>query len=209
MRTMLYLLRHAATEANLAKPARLQGRRNDMPLAPLGVRQAGATRDFLAVRPIDACYTSPLLRARQTADIVSAPHGLKPKILHALTECDVGSWEGLDWADIRARHPEAYQQYMADPSAFAYPGGESFADVFQRASTALDRLFDEHAGQTILAVTHHVVTRTYLASMLGLPLKQARSVALENCGISVVVRVGELTSVATLNAAFHLHGVAA
>jgi broad specificity phosphatase PhoE len=209
MRTILYLLRHAATDANLATPSVLQGCRIDPPLAPLGVRQAAATRDFLAVRPIDACYCSPLLRARETAAILAAPHGLIPTIIDALTECDVGSWEGLDWGTIRARDPEAYRDYMADPARFAYPGGESFADVFRRASVALDRILVNHAGQTVMAVTHHVVSRTYLAAMLGLPLKQARSVALDNCGISVVTRLGDITSVATVNAAFHLQGVAA
>jgi broad specificity phosphatase PhoE len=209
MRTILYLLRHAATAANLATPSVLQGRRIDSPLAPLGVRQAAATRDFLAVRPVDACYCSPLVRARETAAIVAGPHGLSPVIIDALTECDVGSWEGLDWGTIRAQDPAAYRDYMADPASFAYPGGESFADVFRRASVALDRILVSHAGQTVMAVTHHVVSRTYLAAMLGLPLKQARSVALDNCGISVVIRMGDITNVATVNAAFHLQGVAA
>ncbi|MCE9531166.1 MAG: histidine phosphatase family protein [Planctomycetes bacterium] len=76
MRTTLYLIRHAATEANLAHPPRLQGRKNNPPLAKLGVHQAAATRDFLAIRSIDACYTSPLLRAMQTATIIAEPHGL-------------------------------------------------------------------------------------------------------------------------------------
>src|SRR5438552_3915423 len=78
MRTTLYLLRHGATEANLARPARLQGRKHNPPLAPLGERQAALTRDLLAVRPIDFCYCSPLLRAVQTAEIIAAPHGLSP-----------------------------------------------------------------------------------------------------------------------------------
>src|SRR5262249_17422880 len=65
MRTVIYLLRHGATEANLAQPPRLQGRRQDLPLAEIGIRQAELTRDFLAVRPIDHCYSSPLLRAMQ------------------------------------------------------------------------------------------------------------------------------------------------
>jgi len=93
LRTYLYLIRHGATEANLARPPRLQGRRHDPPLARLGVRQAEATRDFLAIRPLDHCYCSPLLRAVQTAAIVAAPHGLSPRPLEALTECDVGRWE--------------------------------------------------------------------------------------------------------------------
>src|SRR6187200_2830632 len=84
--TTLYLIRHGATEANLATPPRLQGRKHNPPLARLGVRQAEATRDFLAIRPLDACYTSPLLRAAQTAAIVAAPHRLVPATMEALTE---------------------------------------------------------------------------------------------------------------------------
>src|SRR5215468_7808910 len=70
-KTVLYLIRHAATEANLARPARLQGRRHNPPLARLGIRQAEATRDFLASYSIQHCYCSPLLRAMQTAAIVA------------------------------------------------------------------------------------------------------------------------------------------
>src|SRR5262249_34950746 len=159
--------------------------------APLGVRQATATRDFLAVRPIDACYTSPLLRARETAAIVALPHGLTPVVVDELTECDFGRWEGFDWGAIRARDPDAYRHYMNDPAAFAYPSGESFADVCHRASAALERILADHSGQTVLVVTHHTVTRTYLAGLLGLPLNQARALALENCGISVISRVAD------------------
>src|SRR5712671_232741 len=133
MRTTLYLLRHAATEANLASPPRLQGRRHNPPLARLGVRQAEATRDFLAVRPVDACYCSPLLRAVQTAAIVAAPHGLAPVPVGELTECDVGRWEGLTWQQVRDRDAEAYRRFHEGPTEFAYPGGESFAQVHQRA----------------------------------------------------------------------------
>jgi len=209
MRTTLYLMRHGATAANLSSPAPLQGRRLDSPLAPMGVRQAMATRDFLAVRPIHACYTSPLLRARETAAIVAAPHGLTPMVAEELNECDVGSWEGLDWGAIRRRDPAAYHRHRADPAACAFPDGESFADVYERVAEGLERILIHHAGQTVLAVSHHAVTRTYLAALLGLPLKRARMVALENCGISVVSRMGETMSVATLNASFHLQGIAA
>jgi len=207
--TTLYLLRHAATAANLERPARLQGRHHNPPLAPLGVRQAEATRDFLAVRPVDACYCSPLLRAAQTAAIVAAPHRLVPTAVAGLTECDVGRWEGRSWDDVRAAEPDAYAAFHADPAAFAYPGGESFARVHDRAAATLDELLRRHAGQTVLAVAHHVVNRTYLAGLLGLPVARAKQVALDNCGISVVVRTGGRTHVTTLNAAFHLQGLAA
>jgi len=205
MRTVLYLLRHGATEANLADPPRLQGRRQNPPLAPLGVRQAELTRDFLAVRPIDFCYTSPLLRAVQTAEIICHPHDIQPLLHEGLIECDVGRWEGLDWGAIRAADPEYFQCYMSNPARFGYPGGESFADVHQRSAPTLDDLLRKHAGGRILVVAHHVVNRTYLASILGLGVAQARSVQLDNCGISVVEK-GEQTHVTTLNASFHLQG---
>jgi broad specificity phosphatase PhoE len=209
MKTVLYLVRHGATEANLAQPPRLQGCRHNAPLSRVGIRQAEATRDFLAVRSIDHCYCSPLLRAVQTATIVAAPHGLAAQILPALTECDVGRWEGLDWQSIRYLDAEAYQRFMNNPAEFGYPGGESFADVYRRAAPALEELLQAHAGQSILIVSHNVVNRTYLAGVLGLTVSQARQVILDNCGISVVVREGEKTRVNTLNAAFHLQGVAA
>src|SRR5436309_9761802 len=126
--TVLYLIRHGATDANLASPPRLQGRQ-DSPLARLGVRQAEATRDFLAVRPIDHCYCSPLLRAVQTAAIVCTPHAIAPVPVPALTECDVGRWEGMDWQEVKFFDAEAYRNFMDDPASHGYPGGENFRQV--------------------------------------------------------------------------------
>jgi broad specificity phosphatase PhoE len=209
MRTTLYLLRHAATEANLANPPRLQGRAHNPPLARLGVRQAEATRDFLAVRPIDVCYCSPLLRALQTARILAAPHGLIPFPVPELTECDIGRWEGLDWQEIRYFDAAAYRDFMRDPGRFGYPAGENFRQVQARASAAIEDILGKHEEKDILVVSHHVVNRIYLSGLLGLPLEQARQVSLDNCGISVVTRENGRTTVSMLNAAFHLQGVAA
>ncbi len=208
-KTYLYLLRHAATEANLALPARLQGRRHNPPLAPTGVRQAEATRDLLASREIQHCYCSPLLRAVQTAAIVGKPHGVTPTPLEALTECDIGRWEGLDWQTIRYLDADGYQKFMANPAEHGYPGGESFRDVYNRVAPALDELLRKHRGEKLLVVGHHVVNRTYLASLMGLAPDQARQVTLDNCGVSLVVCDGDSVGVDTLNAAFHLQNIAA
>ena len=107
MRTTLFLIRHAATAANLMTPARLQGRRTDPDLAPVGLRQAAVTRDFLAIRAVEAIYSSPLRRALQTATVVAEPHGLTPVVVPDLTECDVGAWEGKSWEEVKASDPEA------------------------------------------------------------------------------------------------------
>lgn len=209
MRTTLYLIRHAATPANLQEPAKLQGCGTNTDLAPVGVRQATATRDFLAVRPIDFIYSSPLRRALQTAEIIAEPHGLTPVAIAALTECDVGAWEGRSWEEIKRDEPEEYARYHADPSVHGYRGGENFQQVHDRAARAVDEILTHHAGSTVVVVSHHVVNRTYLAGVLGLGPARARAVSLDNCGISIVHREHGKTTVATLNTAFHLQGVAA
>ncbi|HEV3203375.1 MAG TPA: histidine phosphatase family protein [Gemmataceae bacterium] len=209
MKTILYLLGHGATDANLARPARLQGRGHNPSLARLGVRQAEATRDFLAIRPIDHCFCSPMQVAIETATIVSAPHGLTPIPLEALTECDFGRWEGLDWQTIRKQEPQAFARFNADPADFGYPGGETFTDVAGRSERAIETILTNHAGESSLVVAHHGVNRIYLARMLGISLGQAPQLTLDTCGISVVIREGKTTTVNTLNAAFHLQGLAA
>jgi broad specificity phosphatase PhoE len=208
MRTTLYLIRHAATPANLMKPSRLQGRRSDPELAPVGLHQAYATRDFLAIRPIDVIYSSPLRRAYQTATIIAEPHELTPLVLDSITECDVGEWEGKSWEEIREQDPVNYERYHADPGSVAYLGGENFRQVYDRSANTINELFHRHRGLDIAVVSHHVVNRTYLAGVLGLGPSRARAVSLSNCGISIIVQDHGKIHVQTLNADFHLQGVA-
>jgi len=206
-RTILYLVRHGATAANLAEPPVLQGRGMDIALAPPGFEQAEATRDFLASVAIDHCYSSPLLRALQTAGIIAARHGIRPYVDDELTECNVGRWEGLDWDTIRMRDADAYRKFMERPGEHGYPDGESFADVERRASAAILRLLIRHLGQSVLVVSHRVVSRVYLATLLGLSPNQARRVNVDNCSVSVIEYRGGKTRLVTLNAVFHLKHV--
>lgn len=191
------------------KPAKLQGRGTDTSLAPLGRCQAIATRDFLAIRSIDVVYSSPLRRAFETAEMIAEPHDLVPIVVPELTECDVGKWEGLSWEEIRSNDPDNYSRYHADPSLNGYLGGENFTQVYQRGKKAIDELMVRHEGSSLVVVSHHIVNRTYLAGVLGLGPARARMVSLDNCGISIVIREKGKTTLSTLNAAFHLQGVAA
>jgi broad specificity phosphatase PhoE len=202
--TLLYLLRHAATPANLACPPRLQGRRHDPPLAPLGILQTEAARDRLAALPLRRCSCSPMLRAAQTAALVAAPHGLCPEPVEALAECDVGRWEGLDWQTVRYLDADAYSLFQLDPAAHGYPGGESLADVHRRCAPVLERLLTQYADGSLLVVTHQVVLRVFLAGLLGLPLCRARELRFDNASLSVVSCDSNRTSVLALNDTAHL-----
>lgn len=202
-RTLIYLIRHGATEANLARPAILQGRRADNPLSMIGVRQAEATRDLLRGRTFHACYSSPMARAVDTARTVAAPHGLEPTAVSLLTECDVGVWEGRTWGDVERNDPEAFAAFRNWPHP--YLGGETFLDTLKRAVEAIDTIIERHPDQAVLVVSHHIVLRTLLAKCLGVPTELSRTVSLDNCGVSVLEAVGdELPRVRVLNECCHL-----
>lgn len=201
---ILYLVRHGATANNMARPPRLQGRRENPGLSDEGQRQARAVAELLAERPITAVYCSPLLRARETSEIIAATHKLTPTTVDDLIEVDVGHWEGRDWGEIERSEPDAYRRFIEDPAAHPYAGGESLSALAARVLPAVDELLQRHLGQAIAVVGHNVVNRVYLATLMQLPLSRARSIAQENCGVNVIRRRAEIDSLITSNAVFHL-----
>lgn len=204
MKTTLYLMRHGATAANLAKPYLLQGRGIDGPLADEGVRQAKRTRELFACRPLACIYSSPLYRAVQTANIIAENRSLDVRVASGLTECDVGRWENKTWEEIRRCDGDLLDRFLADPFTHGYPEGENLAQVHERAAPVLNEILRRHRGESILVVGHQVVNRAYLSRLLGLPSGQVRRIKLDNCGVSVLVEEDEQIQVATLNATFHL-----
>ena len=204
----LYLIRHGATDNNRARPPRLQGRRTDPALSDEGRKQAEAVATLLAGQPIDAVYSSPLLRARQTAEPIARPHGLSVETVDDLVEVDVGLWEGQPWDQIEQIDPEAYRLFAADASVHPYLGGENLTTVQNRAVPALQHLMAANLGRQIVAVAHNCVNRTYLASLLNLPLPNYRSIPQDNCGVNLIRYRKDRTKLVTLNLIGHLEGEA-
>lgn len=202
--TRVYLIRHGSTSANLEVPYRLQGRGSDRPLDPAGRDQSRRAAGALAGLGLAAVYSSPLLRALETARIVAGPHGLEPVPVEALTEAEIGRWEGLTWAEARDRDPDLHDAFHASPGTVPYPDGESFLDVQRRAVPALGALAAAHPGGSIAAVAHNVVNRAVLAGLLGLPIDLARSLRQFNGGINILEFDGDAGRVVSMNACLHL-----
>jgi len=202
--TRLLLIRHGATAANERRPYILQGKGIDLPLSPAGERQAAALARFLRQRPVHGVYTSTLYRARQTAHVIAAPHGLAVQPVPGIGECDVGRWEGLSWESIETRDPDHCRRFLEDPSQVAYPGGESYADVLARVKPVFDRLLDVHRGETIAVVAHNIVNRVYVAHLLGIELRRAKELHQQNACINLIVRGPAGTELVTMNSTFHL-----
>ena len=202
----LYLIRHAATDNNRMVPPVLQGRRTDPGLSVEGFEQSRQTGVALAGRPLDAIYSSPLLRARQTATAVAEPHGLEGQIVDDLVEADVGDWEGLNWDEIQRLNPEAYQLFLDDASINPYLGGENITVAYERSMPAIEKLLAANLGRMIAVAAHNVVNRTCVAQLIGMPLLKYRSIPQDNCGINLLrYRKGRI-KVVTINWIEHLDG---
>jgi broad specificity phosphatase PhoE len=156
--TRVFLARHGQTAYNLE--GRFQGQQ-PVPLDDTGREQAGELAERAGGYVFAALWCSPLLRARETAEIVSAKIGLQPKEDPRLMETDAGDWTNRSFADVQAEAPELFEQFFTGNPAFAFPGGESFAAQEVRVEAALR---DVEAGALpALVVCHGMVIRAALS----------------------------------------------
>lgn len=161
--TRLLLLRHGETELN--QQHRYSGR-GDPPLTKLGEQQAERAAARLAEIPgITAVLTSPLRRAVHTASIVAETVGAPVIERPGLIETDFGAWEGLTFAEARARDPELHQRWLGSEDV-APPGGESFRAVGQRITAELAAIQAEHPGETVVVVSHVTPIKLLLRTAL-------------------------------------------
>jgi broad specificity phosphatase PhoE len=149
--TRLLLLRHGQTELSVER--RYSGH-GDPELTPLGHAQAaGAAARLARVLDVAAVLTSPLQRARQTAALVAEATGAPLHVRERLIETDFGAWEGLTFAEARARDPQLHAEWLGSEEV-APPGGESFATVGRRIEAERAELVNEYPGATLVLVTH-------------------------------------------------------
>lgn len=148
--TTLVLLRHGQTPLSVER--RFAGR-GDIPLTEVGHAQAKAAAYRLASWPIDVVVSSPLSRTRSTAAPVAEALGLPVEIDEGFVETDFGAWEGMTFAEARARAGGEVDRWLADPET-GPPGGESFAEADRRVQAARQALVERHRGRTVLVVTH-------------------------------------------------------
>ncbi|WP_063011137.1 bifunctional RNase H/acid phosphatase [Nocardia nova] len=157
--TRLLLLRHGQTELSVER--RYSGRGNP-DLTALGREQAARAAKYLAAKgDIAAVVTSPLGRARETAQAAAQALDVPVRVLDALTETDFGEWEGLTFTEAAQRDPELHQRWLGDPSLPA-PGGESFAQVRERVEAARRDLLALYPGQNVVVVSHVTPIKTLL-----------------------------------------------
>jgi len=162
--TRLLLLRHGQTPLSVEK--RYSGL-GDPALTERGEAQAaGAAERIGALGGVDAILTSPLLRARQTAEAVAAATGLPVEVRDGLIETDFGEWEGLTFVEARERDPEVFARWLGSTEV-APPGGESFAEAGVRVAAERAKIVADFPGRTVVVVSHVTPIKLILQEALA------------------------------------------
>ncbi|MGV9324775.1 bifunctional RNase H/acid phosphatase [Streptosporangium sandarakinum] len=182
--TSLLLLRHGETPFSAER--RFSGV-GDPELTSAGIAQAEAAAARLSRPPygIQMVVSSPLKRARATAEIVAAMLGLEVEVEEGLREVDFGDWEGHTFTEIQRRWPDELAAWLADPSA-APPGGESFEAAARRVQETGDRLVERYEGRTVLAVSHVTPIKMLLRFALEAPPSALYRMHLDLAALSLI-----------------------
>ena len=163
--TTALLLRHGQTELSVQK--RFSGT-GDQPLTEHGRLQAAAAAARLATSGATAVVSSPVRRARETAELVAAALDLEVAFEPGLRETDFGDWEGYTFGEVKQKWPRELDAWLADPSV-SPPYGESFDQTTTRVRQARSRLLAAYGGQRIVVVSHVTPIKTLLRLALDAP----------------------------------------
>ena len=207
--TRLLLVRHGETEWNRQK--RFQGQ-IDVPLNDNGRSQSYQAAEFLKAIPIDHAVTSPMLRPKETAEIILQHH---PDVALGfednLKEISHGLWEGKLEADIEHEFPGELERWQQTPETVQMPEGENLQQVWDRATTVWDAIVQTAMNQpqlgTTLVVAHDAVNKAILCYVLGLPPDRFWSFKQGNGAVSVIdYAADQPPMMMAMNITAHLEG---
>lgn len=180
--TVVLFVRHGVT-ATTGKV--LPGRTRGLHLADDGRAQAEAVAERLAVlKKVDAIYSSPLERTRETAAAIGKRLQLPVGVEKGLLECDFGEWTGAELKAL-AKLPEwgTVQRY---PSGFRFPRGESFREMQTRVIDTVARLRERHPGETLVLVSHADPIKAAVADATGTPLDLFQRLVISPCSVTAI-----------------------
>ena len=162
---ILYILRHGESEGN--KDKKFRGR-SDFPLTERGKRQAEEAAGFLDDKEISIVYSSPLIRAYDTAKIA-----VRKKNLDVIKDEDfnnifLGSWEGRPKIEIEKNFPEEWRIWTSAPESLSVGGMETLEAVQKRSVRRVNEIFEEKKERNVLIVSHRAVIKPLIAGLIGI-----------------------------------------
>ena len=179
---MFLLVRHGLTPTT---GKILPGRAPGLHLAEAGQKQAEAAADRINVLShVDAVYSSPLERARETATPIAKARGLRVHVDKGLLECDFGDWTGSELKKLM-KLPE-WNTVLRAPSTFRFPNGESFTEMQTRMVSTLDRLRAAHQGGVVVCVSHADTVKAAVSHAMGTHIDLFQRIVISPCSITAI-----------------------
>jgi len=189
------LMRHGETRWN--REGRVMGR-NPVELSENGRAQVEAAVVLARSLNPDLIVTSPLVRARQTAEIVAGGvGGVEITEDPAISEVSYGRWEGMSFHELI--EDPYYAEYRESPIDYPTPGGETIPDVQERGVAAVHRAVKANPGHRIIFISHGDIIRTILCYFLGLELKFFHRLQIDNAALSGIQIADNFAEVKFMN----------
>lgn len=184
MKTKVILVRHGETEWNaLCKFLGMV----DLPLNEKGKRQASYAKEALKNEKIDVFFSSPMLRAYETGEIIRGDKTLPIIKDEELREINCGKWEGLNGTEVEKQFPGQIYLWGNEPDACRIEGGETFREVSERIVKAFWRIVRENRGKTILITSHMISITLLMIYFIGKDINDMWSVKpISNAALNVV-----------------------
>ncbi len=211
--TTIVLVRHGRTV--LTEARKISGGDGDDPdLSEVGVLDANAVATALGqigskgpwqrIAPISAIVSSPMKRARQTAEVIAKHHGLKVTENENLREISFGDWDGLSHEEAQQKDSTLWQSWRGSWSV-SPPNGESLEVFDQRLQLARQQITSRHAGKTVVVVAHVMPIRGFLRWAFDAAAAAYWRPQVAPCSISIIRVWGDETAeVVTVNHTAHL-----
>ncbi|KRF15497.1 hypothetical protein ASG90_12475 [Nocardioides sp. Soil797] len=185
--TTVILVRHGVTAHTVHK--RFSGglASSNPALSDEGREQVAAAAAWLKpmAADIDAVIASPVRRTMESAEIIAAELGHEIEVEPGFAEMEFGTWDGLTFAEVAEKHKDELDAWLGSLDA-APGGGESFRAVQARVLAGLDRLLADHAGKTVVVVSHVTPIKTLVSHVVGAPLEAVYRMELTPASVTVL-----------------------
>lgn len=201
MSTTILLIRHGETAWNCKNVFRGT---YDIPLNDNGRKQAHLVAEALQRHQINAVYTSPLARARETAELAFDGQRIDVVPEDGLIDFSYGDWTGLEETDVEKRWPEEYEAWITRPETLRVPGGNTLEEVYRKSFDAMEEIAEKHDGQAVAVVAHRVVNKLLVLGALGLELSRFGFIRQDNCCTNEFHRTQDGYVIVSLNDTSHL-----
>jgi probable phosphoglycerate mutase len=195
---MIIFLRHAQAENNVKRI--LAGRTKGVSLTKIGIEQAGRIAKYLEPLEISAIYSSPIERAKHTAEIVAKNNSLDYELDDRLIEIDMGKFTLMNYDDMFAKYGNVFLKFYENDPVIAEHKVETFPDVRKRVLDIVDYVIKKHGNQNVVLVTHMDPIKSILSVVMDLNPKTLFELIIANASLTIIKEQDGKFSLSAINA---------